>query len=175
MLNVLANLNRRRLLLGLASASAAGAPLFHRAIRRKPSPNGRLRAISGMDPFNPAYFTGQGDAFTFTPRTNEVGTVQFDFTATDKDGASAPATLSVTVCAPPPVTDFGCPTNGAAPSLGVATTLTNLTYALEYTTNLLEVPPVWVQVDSEAGNGGEVTLQDGTAAGVARYYRIVIP
>ena len=120
-------------------------------------------------------FNTNSGAFTFTPRSNEVGTVQFDFTATDKDGASAPATLSVTVCAPPPVTHFGCPTNGGPNSLDITETLTNLTYALEYTTNLLEVPPNWVQVDSATGTGGAISLEDGAPAGIQRYYRIVIP
>ena len=32
--------------------------------------NGRLRSVVGMDPFNPAYFTGDGDVFTFTPRSD---------------------------------------------------------------------------------------------------------
>ncbi len=50
-----------------------------------------------------------------------------------------------------------------------------VTYALEYTTNLWAFPPVWVQVDSEAGTGSPVTLEDGDPSSMMRFYRVVQP
>ena len=48
-----------------------------------------------------------------------------------------------------------------------------VTYALEYTTDLMG--DVWVQVDAEAGTGGDVELDDLDPAGLMRFYRIVKP
>ena len=81
---------------------------------------------------------------------------------------------SGSVPAPQPISNVIPPTNGAAISMQIATT-DGITYALQYATNLLQIPPVWVQVDSEPGNGGTVTLQDGDSIGLQRFYRVVRP
>ncbi len=44
---------------------------------------------------------------------------------------------------------------------------------LQYTTNLAAAPVVWVQADSEAGTGGEITLEDSSPADPARMYRVI--
>ena len=120
-------------------------------------------------------FNTTSGAFSFTPASNDQGAVQFSFTATDKDGASAPVALDVTVCVPQPVSGFTPPTNGAGAASASIATQTGLTYALQYTTNLTENPVLWTQVDAEAGTGGTVTLQDGDPADPQRWYRVVIP
>ena len=83
-------------------------------------------------------------------------------------------TTSGDVPAPQPIEVTQMPTNGAPMGMQIATTV-GVTYDLEYTTNLLAVPPVWVQVDSEAGTGGPVTLQDSDSLGIQRFYRVVKP
>jgi hypothetical protein len=50
-----------------------------------------------------------------------------------------------------------------------------VTYALQYTTNLMAMTPVWVQVSATNGHGGVVTLEDADCSGVQRFYRIVKP
>jgi hypothetical protein len=44
---------------------------------------------------------------------------------------------------------------------------------LQYTTNLAAAPVVWVQADSEAGTGGEITLEDSAPADPVRMYRVI--
>ena len=50
-----------------------------------------------------------------------------------------------------------------------------VTYALQYTTNLIGLPPNWVQVDAEAGTGESIMLADPDAGDVQRTYRVVKP
>ena len=83
-------------------------------------------------------------------------------------------TTSGDVPAPQPIEVTQMPTNGAPMGMQIATTA-GVTYGLEYTTNLLAFPPVWVQVDSEVGTGGPVTLQDSDSLGIQRFYRVVKP
>ena len=75
---------------------------------------------------------------------------------------------------PQPICEVTSPTNGCAMGMQIATQA-GVDYALEYTTNLMEVPPVWVQVDLETGSGESVLLQDADSLGIQRYYRIVKP
>jgi hypothetical protein len=117
-------------------------------------------------------FNTNSGAFAFTPTTNEVGARQFDFTAADKDGASAPVTLTVSVNPPPTMSGFGSPTNGAGVSAVVAS-LTGMTYALQYSTNLIATN--WVPADSKAGTGSNLTLLDGHPTNLQRFYRVVVP
>lgn len=50
-----------------------------------------------------------------------------------------------------------------------------LNYALQATTNLMAVPPVWRGVVTQAGTGGLVLLQDANTANSQKYYRVVKP
>ncbi len=83
-------------------------------------------------------------------------------------------TSSGDVPVPAPIIVTQLPTNGVPMGMQIATT-PGITYDLEYTTNLMAIPPVWVQVDSEAGTGGLVTLQDEDSLGIQRFYRVVKP
>ena len=109
-------------------------------------------------------------AFAFKPTGAEIGTAQFSFTATDKDGTSDAVAMNVTVTAPPCVTNPVAPSNGVPMAMQIAT-VTGYTYALQCTTNLQS----WSNVTSTAGTGGLVTLQDSSADGAKRFYRIVKP
>jgi hypothetical protein len=103
---------------------------------------------SAVNPARWTFNTGSG-AFAFTPTSNEVGAAQFNFTATDKDGASAPVALNVTVAVPQAVSPSSlAPTNGAAAVLSIGSQA-GVTYALEYTTDLAAQPPVWLPADEE--------------------------
>ena len=109
-------------------------------------------------------------AFTFTP--DSEGMAQFDFTATDKDGTSAAMPFSVQVNVLPAMS-FNPPANGITVSSATINSQTGMTYSLEYTTSLTDNPRIWIPVDSEAGTGDAITLQDATV-GTQRFYRIVI-
>jgi Lamin Tail Domain/Domain of unknown function (DUF6359) len=74
---------------------------------------------------------------------------------------------------PEPISALVSPTNGML-SLEIPTQ-TGTTYALECSSNLLAVPPVWIQVDSAAGTGGNVVLEDADPSEAKGYYRIVKP
>ena len=113
-------------------------------------------------------------AFSFTPTTNELGSALFSFAATDKDGTSAPAVLAATVDPAPSVGSVTSPTNGAGVAVGIPSS-TGLTYALQYTTNLMGLPPNWIGLATQAGNGGILVLQDATPSGTQRFYRVVLP
>lgn len=63
---------------------------------------------------------------------------------------------------------------GGVASVSVAETVVGRTYALEHTGVLDAAPPViWTQVDSGAGTGGGLVLQDGAATNAVRYYRVI--
>jgi hypothetical protein len=119
-------------------------------------------------------FNANSGAFSFAPTTNEVGAAQFNFTATDKDGPSAPVAMTVAVCSPTPVSCFDPPTNGTFASATIASQV-GITYGLQYTTNFLTVPTIWISVDSQAGTGSDVILRDESPADPQRFYRVVIP
>jgi hypothetical protein len=89
-------------------------------------------------------------------------------------GTTNVVTAAGSTPSPQPICGVTSPTNGCAMGMQIPTTA-GVAYALQYTTNLLETPPVWVQVDLEAGTGGEVALQDADSLGVQRFYRIVKP
>lgn len=131
---------------------------------------------SAVNPARWTFNTGSG-AFSFTPTLAEAGAAQFNFTATDKDGPSAPVALNAMVAVPQGVSFISSPTNGSAAALAIGSQA-GVTYALQYTTDLLGQPPVWMPADGETGTdgtGGEIILQDENPADAQRYYRVVIP
>jgi uncharacterized repeat protein (TIGR01451 family) len=62
---------------------------------------------------------------------------------------------------------------GSVASATLEMTTPDKTYKLQYTTDLMANPVVWTDADTEAG-GGEITLEDGDPADVARYYRVTM-
>ncbi|NCD22995.1 MAG: hypothetical protein EOL90_08665 [Spartobacteria bacterium] len=50
-----------------------------------------------------------------------------------------------------------------------------ISYALQYTTNILRRPQIWANAASQTGTGGLVTLTDGNATDPKRFYRVVVP
>lgn len=119
-------------------------------------------------------FNTNSGAFAFLPTAAELGARQFTFRASDKDGTSAPVAMNVSVSAPPAVTNWVAPTNGGTAAMQVPT-VTGINYALQYTTNLVAVPPVWRGVVTQAGTGGLVLLQDANTTNLQKYYRVVKP
>lgn len=114
--------------------------------------------VSGLTPATLYYVRVRGTGGTWSEMVSA--------TTTDGSGGATPAPVDIVDVVPP--------ANGAAIAMQIPTSA-GITYALQYTTNLLEVPPVWVQVDSETGTGGAVSLQDADSAGLQRYYRVVKP
>ena len=72
----------------------------------------------------------------------------------------------------PDIAEFEVPP-GAAAAATLATTTVGKTYKLQFTTDLMADPVAWTDADTEAGTGGEVTLQDEDPADSKRYYRVV--
>ncbi len=72
----------------------------------------------------------------------------------------------------PAITAFQVPP-GSSASATLSTTTAGKTYRLQYTTNLIAEPVVWVNVAEQAGTGGEITLIDVDPADIMRYYRVV--
>jgi hypothetical protein len=72
----------------------------------------------------------------------------------------------------PAITGFEVPP-GSVASATLETTTLGKTYSLQYTTDLMAIPVVWTDADTDAGNGGEIILNDDDPADVARYYRVV--
>ncbi|MGD9613164.1 MAG: C25 family cysteine peptidase [Kiritimatiellia bacterium] len=146
---------------------------------------------------NKVYVIGQNSAYTGTvttvpSTTNEVLTftatgvnVEGDFVLVITNSAS---TARITV---DDIEWTGYSTGGGTPTVEVVALPTNATehlslelsasqvgsqYVLEYTTNLLAVPQVFIQAAPGVnGTGGTITLQDPTNApvGDGRFYRIV--
>jgi hypothetical protein len=116
-------------------------------------------------------FDATTGAFAFTPTMSELGAAQFSFTATDKDGASSPVAMAVTVNPPPTISGIGSPATGAVST--VVYSLTGVAYALQYTTNL--AAPDWSQVELKAGTGSNLTLLDGNPTNQQRFYRVIVP
>jgi subtilisin-like proprotein convertase family protein len=76
--------------------------------------------------------------------------------------------------APQPIVNWISPLGSMGASMQIATTV-GIVYALQYTTDLAGLPPIWIQVDSTMGTGGNVTLQDMDTNSLRRFYRIVRP
>jgi hypothetical protein len=76
--------------------------------------------------------------------------------------------------APEPVVITQMPVDGNPMCIQIQSAV-GVTYALQYTTNLMAMTPVWVQVSATNGHGGVVTLEDADCSGVQRFYRIVKP
>ena len=63
----------------------------------------------------------------------------FEFTATDKDGASAPVAMEVAVAIARPLTDLAVGEAGGSVALSILSQA-GVDYALEYATNLVAQP-----------------------------------
>ncbi len=63
-------------------------------------------------------------------------------------------------------------TYGGTNSISVLETVLGRTYVLEYTRGLDAVPALWTPVDSDAGTGGGLVLQDLSPTNAARFYRV---
>ena len=72
----------------------------------------------------------------------------------------------------PDIATFEVPA-GAAAEATLTTSTLGKTYKLQYTTNLLALPVLWTDADTEAGTGGELLLKDETPTDMNRYYRVV--
>lgn len=52
---------------------------------------------------------------------------------------------------------------------------TGVSYALQYTTNIVRRPQIWVNAANQTGTGGLLTLTDSNATDRIRLYRVVVP
>ena len=75
---------------------------------------------------------------------------------------------------PQPIVVLSSPTNGHAMSMEIPSQV-GVDYALQYTTNLTEIPPSWRGVVTQAGTGESITLDDTDTNSIKRFYRIVQP
>ena len=89
-------------------------------------------------------------------------------------GTTSVVTVASSTPAPEPIVIGHGPGGGATMSLQIPSTI-GVTYQLQYTTNLLGRPPVWLPAATTNGTGAEVTLDDANPVDGARYYRIVKP
>jgi len=74
----------------------------------------------------------------------------------------------------PPASEYeigGFSFSGGLPTAAV-TTEVGYIYSLQYITNLLSTNVSWLTIDSEAGTGGAVFLNDGSPTNSSRFYRI---
>ena len=130
--------------------------------------------IDLVDPDALADYTYGFDGSTFTLTPAKAGTYVLTATA-QTSGGNVSNTVNLVISGGggelPNITEFEVPA-GATASATLATTTVGKTYKLQYTTNLLAVPVVWQDADTQAGTGGEITLQDGDPADMARYYRV---
>ena len=130
--------------------------------------------IDLVDPDALADTTYGFDGSTFTLTPTKTGTYVLTITAVTETG-NVSNTVNLVISGGggelPNITEFEVPA-GATASATLATTTVGKTYKLQYTTNLLAVPVVWQDADTQAGTGGEITLQDGDPADMARYYRV---
>ena len=176
-------------LYGTVISQGAGTPPVLNAIGSKSV------ALNGTLQFFVAATPTEGDAVSLTASnlpagaffypTNEVGSFFWQnasptgaysvtFNAADDDGADA-ETITITVTpavGEPEVTRFVL-TAGATPSVTLTETQVGVTYALEFTTSLKDPEPIWTEVDSEPGNGGQITLADPNPAAGMRIYRVI--
>ena len=72
----------------------------------------------------------------------------------------------------PSVEVVNLPTNGVHLSMQLTSSESGKEYILQYTTNLLGIPQVFVEVDRANGTGGAINLEDGTN-GVQKFYRVL--
>ena len=90
----------------------------------------------------------------------------------DNDGADA-ETIDITVHPLPQMGGFvmsnGTPASATFPSVS------GRNYQMQYSSNILENPVLWNEVDSDVGTGGNLTLADtNTLIDIKRYYRIIV-
>jgi len=135
---------------------------------------GDMWYIDLVDPDALADTTYGFDGSTFTLTPTKTGTYVLTITAVTETG-NVSNTVNLVISGGggelPNITEFEVPA-GATASATLATTTVGKTYKLQYTTNLLAVPVVWQDADTQAGTGGEIILQDGDPADMARYYRV---
>ena len=115
--------------------------------------------------------------------TNENGTFQWldaaptgeysvVFYATDKDGSDGEA-VGIYVYPLPMVGEFVA--SSGAPASATFQSVNGQTYRMEFCTDLLASPLIWLEADSDVGTGGALTLSDTNSADLKRYYRVVVP
>jgi hypothetical protein len=91
----------------------------------------------------------------------------YDVVITNAYGAVTSAVATLTVLAPPSITN---PTLvGHRFSVSIPTAL-GLTYTLEYKNSLTE--PTWTAAQTLPGTGGPITLTDSNATNTSRFYRV---
>lgn len=89
--------------------------------------------------------------------------------------ATTPAEGGGTTPAPEPIVIGHGPGGGASSMSLLIPSTVGVTYQLQYTTNLLGQPPVWLPAATTNGTGADVTLDDANPVDGQRYYRIVKP
>ena len=89
-------------------------------------------------------------------------------------GTTSVVTVASSTPDPQPIQIGHGPFGGATMSLQISSAV-GVTYRLEYTTNLLAIPPTWLPAATTNGTGAAVTLEDADPADAQRYYRIVKP
>ena len=90
-------------------------------------------------------------------------------------GTTSVVTAASSTPDPQPIV-IGHGPGGAAASMSVQIPSTvGVRYQLEYTTNLLAIPPTWLSAAATNATTATVTLEDGDPADGSRYYRIVKP
>jgi hypothetical protein len=109
-------------------------------------------SVTGLEPSTPYYVRVQAVGGEWSPVVS----------ATTTAGGGLPAPMPIVA-----------PSMGAGGMTMKIQSVSGITYALEYTTNL--TGDAWMPADSVVGNGGEVDLDDADPADVMRYYRIVAP
>ena len=146
------------------------------------TPDFTVGVVEQYNDFVPGYENrdvGEATTCAVTGLTEGV-TYYYRVKATNaSSNSSYSATTSIVTAAsstpdPQPIAIGHGPGGGATMSMQIPTAA-GITYALQYTTNLLAKPPVWVQAATTNGNGGAVVLEDADPADVQRIYRIVKP
>ena len=94
----------------------------------------------------------------------------------DGDWSEVVSATTLAEGGPPPTPDVAgfAVTAGSTASATLAQSAVGTTYVLQYTTDLLAVPILWTDVDTEEGTGGEVTLEDDNLSDDMRFYRVIV-
>lgn len=115
---------------------------------------------------------------TLTYEHDASDLVQFGFASysadTNEGFTVASPALILVAAGPNPVTLRIDKTSGS-PAIVTFTSEANVSYMLEYTTDLAAVPVSWTAVDTQTGNGAVLALDDAAPTNVLRVYRVVTP